>query len=661
MENLSIDELDTILASAFRSNDAYKDNSVCTVHREGDEIAIIFRGTDSTSEWISNLSFRGMGQPGDNLLAQVKPLNTPFKLWDHPQPTLTSRFGTRLVHSDWQTSLEEECKNKIYEVLGGEELNNVTPNTHITITGHSRGGVLGTLCAAQLLLKRKLQGLSRITLVTFATPRSGNDAFYSILQKAITRRQLSFYRVEHIKDPFVKYILRPPNIGKEVILRDNFPPTFEEYLAKRGEARTLYTTVNYIIYYHKMERYVEEIRNLQTDYCVSHGMACSLGRRTDKISRDIQNRQRARANEIERTRKSTDCCAYCIRFGNMCMSGGEKFHRGQRIKLEHLIAEDRKLTQIENQQRFDATKYGVDTTRMSKETRDEVVNQQQWITIHHRHTFCSWYGTCKEMNACHPIPKNPLNMVSEYVERGFAKRDVEEVLELVEGCNTSAKEVIEEHPVFEGKREAAKQELNRRHHERLDILNKWSASFRPDTNDTGSTYQVYTALGVEVNSCLPETGLRQLAITTYDSSMWKLEETDNRLNNWKNSGVVFTQVRNLVFEFAFHGKVRSTKCSRECRFCTWITQYRLEKKLRRDAEEAQRAREESMRRAEEALRAEEERQAAEARQAQANIESNPGRLAAGIFLGMLSVGVAFALGERIVAGMDRDTDEDDDE
>ena len=87
----------------------------------------------------------------------------------------------------------------------------------------------------------------------------------------------------------------------------------------------------------------------------------------------------------------------------------------------------------------------------------------------------------------------------------------------------------------------------------------------------------------------------------------------------------------------------------------------MKKKLRRDAEEAQRAREESMRRAEEALRAEEERQAAEARQAQANIESNPGRLAAGIFLGMLSVGVAFALGERIVAGMDRDTDEDDDE
>lgn len=502
-ETFNIDDIETIFINAERSKNAYQGNAVCTVRREGNEIAIIFRGTDGWREWVSNLTVCEQ--------QHFKLYTTPFTLWDEPQWL----DDNRRVHSDWQKTLEECCKKIIREVLGGKELNNVTPSTYITITGHSRGGALATLCAAQLLLKPKLQGIQRVKLVTFATPRSGNDEFYGILQRAIVMRQLSFYRVEHVQD-FVASLL--PNIGKKLTLLPNIPNRLIDSFLEVGKI--------FIFYYHKMERYYEEVRKLYTDYCIMHS---TLGSNfTGQIRIDIQRRQRARANEIERTRKSTDCCKYCLRHGNLCFSGGEKFHQQQRVKLQHLIAEDRKLTQIENQQLFDATKYGVNTTRMSKETRDEVVKEARWRTIQHRHFFCVSYGTCKESSACRPTIHLG-NMVTEYVEEGFAKRDIEKVLELLDGCNTLAREFIEEHPVFEGKREAAEQELKRRHHERIDIVNRWSASFRPDTNNTGSTCQVYTALGVEVNSCLPHTGLRQLAISTYNDSMWKLEETDNRL------------------------------------------------------------------------------------------------------------------------------------
>lgn len=75
------------------------------------------------------------------------------------------------------------------------------------VTGHSLGGALAVLCAADIY-----RAYSRVNyLYTYGTPRAGNTAFATYMHQALPNA----IRVTHFKDPV-------PHLPFEEILKQNY-------------------------------------------------------------------------------------------------------------------------------------------------------------------------------------------------------------------------------------------------------------------------------------------------------------------------------------------------------------------------------------------------------------------------------------------------------
>ncbi|GKT40953.1 lipase [Colletotrichum spaethianum] len=157
-------------------------------------VVIAIRGSSNVRNWITNLLF---GLEDCDLVDDCK------------------------IHSGFSNAWDEVKDNLLASVKSAKAAN---PSYSIIATGHSLGGAIATIAAANL----RLDGYP-VDLYTYGCPRVGNDAFVNF----VTVQPGAEYRITHVDDPVPR--LPPIFLG--------YRHTSPEYWLSTGSA----TTVNYTI------------------------------------------------------------------------------------------------------------------------------------------------------------------------------------------------------------------------------------------------------------------------------------------------------------------------------------------------------------------------------------------------------------------------------
>ena len=134
-----------------------------TVSDSNKRISVVFRGSESKSDWYYDLSL--------------------FKVQLHDDV---------YVHGGFHKQLHNE---NMYENINNELMNALTecPDYEIYVTGHSLGGALATLYGYEL---SKVIS-NNVTVVSFASPRVGNTPFR---REYDASPNLMHYRITHNRD-----------------------------------------------------------------------------------------------------------------------------------------------------------------------------------------------------------------------------------------------------------------------------------------------------------------------------------------------------------------------------------------------------------------------------------------------------------------------------
>jgi len=163
-----------------------------TVSDVNRRITVVFRGSESKSDWYYDLSL--------------------FKIRLHDDVYVHGGFHRQLHDENMCNNLTNELKLVLAEY----------PDYNVYITGHSLGGALATLYGYEL--SRIID--NNITVVSFASPRIGNKPFR---REFDARSNLIHYRVTHKRDiitasPSINYY----HVGVAVALSEN---KFDVYYA----------------------------------------------------------------------------------------------------------------------------------------------------------------------------------------------------------------------------------------------------------------------------------------------------------------------------------------------------------------------------------------------------------------------------------------------
>ena len=137
-----------------------------TVSKSHKRITVVFRGSESKSDWYYDLSV--------------------LKTQLHDNVYVHGGFHTQLHGEDMYKNLCEE----IFEVM--KEHNDY----EVFITGHSLGAALSTLFGYELSREEKMKE-SKVTIVSFASPRVGNLEFRKSFD---SQENLIHYRVTNNRD-----------------------------------------------------------------------------------------------------------------------------------------------------------------------------------------------------------------------------------------------------------------------------------------------------------------------------------------------------------------------------------------------------------------------------------------------------------------------------
>lgn len=127
-------------------------------------IYVVFRGSTSTTNWITNLDS----------------LTTPYPSCENCA-----------VHEGFSFAFSQ-VRDSMYSFV--KDLLQKFPTYKLIVAGHSLGGALATLAAADMALSEKWEN---VQLVTFGSPRVGNEAFATIVSNSLPNT----VRVTHYRDP----------------------------------------------------------------------------------------------------------------------------------------------------------------------------------------------------------------------------------------------------------------------------------------------------------------------------------------------------------------------------------------------------------------------------------------------------------------------------
>ena len=138
-----------------------------TISETNKRITVVFRGSESKSDWYYDL-----------MILKTK--------------ILEEKYRNCSVHSGFYRQLHEtDVYEQILEIL--KPLKEKNPDYAIYITGHSLGAALSTLFGFELAHEID----SEITVVSFASPRVGNNIFRNVFDK---KSNLTHYRVSNDRD-----------------------------------------------------------------------------------------------------------------------------------------------------------------------------------------------------------------------------------------------------------------------------------------------------------------------------------------------------------------------------------------------------------------------------------------------------------------------------
>jgi predicted lipase len=168
-------------ANSIMLNDNIENNGVKVLNaidHDNEYIIVSFRGSTNIQNWIDNLQ-----------ISHIQPYDS------YQEVSVDKGFYKAL--SDVREPLYDSTMNLI----------NKYSSYNVLITGHSLGSALSTLCAFELIYLNNVDS-SIIRLITFGSPRVGNDAFKKYMSIiSISWRTTHYYDiVPHVPEEFLNYI-----------------------------------------------------------------------------------------------------------------------------------------------------------------------------------------------------------------------------------------------------------------------------------------------------------------------------------------------------------------------------------------------------------------------------------------------------------------------
>jgi predicted lipase len=155
------------------------------VNDDENTLFVSFRGSETILNWIDNLQVHKIS-PYDDKSIEVS--NGFFKAYSYLQSEIFDKL--------------DAMKNKY--------------NTNnLMITGHSLGAAIGTLLAYDILTTNKTSNYDIRYLITFGSPRIGNDKFVESFENyALTHYRITHYydMVPHLPQEFLNYLHVPSEI-----------------------------------------------------------------------------------------------------------------------------------------------------------------------------------------------------------------------------------------------------------------------------------------------------------------------------------------------------------------------------------------------------------------------------------------------------------------
>lgn len=156
----------------------------------GANIYIVFRGTEKRLDWKTNRDLKQIVFEFQQVLEfQQQVIQKQVVQKQEPIYPYTgeSRSGAQM-HQGFANAYTTSVRKKIHDYLRSHTAANVT------VTGHSLGGALATLCAVDI--QYNFSNQVKIELYTFGAPRVGNEGF----RESFNRRVPNSYRFVHGMD-----------------------------------------------------------------------------------------------------------------------------------------------------------------------------------------------------------------------------------------------------------------------------------------------------------------------------------------------------------------------------------------------------------------------------------------------------------------------------
>ncbi|KAK9370322.1 Alpha/Beta hydrolase protein [Lipomyces kononenkoae] len=173
--NPGVDIVQTFTNTAFETSCT---GYIAIDHRPGHRrILLVFRGTDSLTNWFTNL---------DTTQERYPSLSSE---------SIPGCSGCMVHRGFLRSYLETRAYTK--PIL--EELKAKYPNYSLLVTGHSLGGAIAILAAAELITEGYLPDI-----VTYGQPRVGNREFADWVDSIVASVDVQMTRVTHRSDPVVR-------------------------------------------------------------------------------------------------------------------------------------------------------------------------------------------------------------------------------------------------------------------------------------------------------------------------------------------------------------------------------------------------------------------------------------------------------------------------
>jgi triacylglycerol lipase len=134
---------------------------------DGAGITIVFRGSESSFDWDTNFATRQERAEFEQQIIQEAIIDTEDKEKIYPYEGASSSGA--LMHRGFVTAYFS-VRDEIHNYIRSRDLSSAT------VTGHSLGGALATLCAVDIQYNFSKK-VPLIELYTFGAPKAGNDGF----------------------------------------------------------------------------------------------------------------------------------------------------------------------------------------------------------------------------------------------------------------------------------------------------------------------------------------------------------------------------------------------------------------------------------------------------------------------------------------------------